>query len=196
MRATTVCCIGAIMLVAGCQKNNEPTPTDTGTATATGTAMAPKTGMESGSPAAEAPMAAQDFANKVSGSNLYEIEAAKIAKDKSKTDRIRDFADEMIDDHGEAQSELQAAVTAAGNGLRFDPKLDADQKSQLDALRKATADFDHVYVTQQRAAHEQALALVRDYAESGDVQQLRDTAKKASDMVAEHLQKAKELPSS
>ena len=197
MRATAVCCIGAMMLVTACQnQNKEPGAADTGTATPTGAAMSPEAGMETASPVAEAPMAAQDFVDTVSGSNLYETEAAKIAKDKSKSDKVRSFASEMIDDHGKAQSQLQSAVTTAGNALRFDPKLDADHKSQLDALRNAKADFDNVYVTQQRAAHEQALALLRDYAESGDVKPLREFAQETSEVVAKHLQKARDLPSS
>lgn len=196
MRATTVCCVGAMMLVAACQNNNEPGATDTGPATPTGTAVAPEAGMETASPGAEAPMAAQDFVDKVAGSNLYEIEAARIAKDKSKLDSVRSFANEMIDEHGKAQSQLQTAVASAGNGLRFDPKLDADQKAQLDALRNATADFDDVYVLQQRAAHEQALALLSGYSENGEVQSLREHARKTSEVVTKHLGKAKILPPS
>lgn len=196
MRATTVCCIGAIILVAACQDNtNEPGTTDTGTGTAaTGTALPPGAGMETASPVADAPAAAQDFVNKLAGSNLYEIEAAKLARAKSKSDQVRTFAASMIDEHGKAQSQLETAVTAAANGLRFEPRLDADQQSQIDALRNAGADFDSIYVRQQRTAHEQTLALVRGYAESGAVQALREHAQKASEVVTKHLQMANDLP--
>lgn len=194
MRATAVCCIGAIMLLAACENNNEPEATDTSPATAPGAAMAPGAETESAPPAPDAPVAAQGFVDKVAASNRYEIEAARIAKDKSKSEQVRDFAEAMIDEHGKAQSQLQAAVTAAGNGLKFDPKLNPDQQAQLDALRNAAAGFDDVYVGQQRTAHEQALSLLRDYAESGTVQPLREHAQQASTVVAKHLDEVKKLP--
>lgn len=193
MRATAVCCIGAIMLLAACENNNEPEATDTSPATAPGAAMAPGAETES-APPADASVAAQGFVDKVAASNRYEIEAARIAKDKSKSEQVRDFAEAMIDEHGKAQSQLQAAVTAAGNGLKFDPKLNPDQQAQLDALRNAAAGFDDVYVGQQRTAHEQALSLLRDYAESGTVQPLREHAQQASAVVAKHLDEVKKLP--
>lgn len=198
MRTVTLCYAGAAaMLVTACQGGDEPDTAREKTDNAA--IISPEAGLPDAGMSTLAPeqtsMPGRDFVDKVSASDLYEVEAGKIAVEKSNSDQIKRFANMMIEDHGKAGPRLKTVVSAAGDaGLRFDPKLDADQRSQLDTLRKIETDFDNVYVRQQRAAHEKALALLNAYATNGDVQPLREHARKTADVVAGHLKQANDLP--
>lgn len=135
----------------------------------------------------------QEFVDRVGASDLYEIEAARIAMDKAKSDDVREFASIMLHEHDQAQARLKTAVAEADMGLRYAPKLTPDQQAQLDALRSAGGDFDATYMRQQRAAHEKALAMLHGYAQVGEAQPLREHAQNASEIVAKHLTRAQLL---
>lgn len=135
----------------------------------------------------------QEFVDRASASDLFEIEAARIAMDKAASGEVREFASMLLHDHDEAQAQLKTAVGAAGMQLHYAPKLTADQESQLEALRKAGDDFDAVYLHQQTGAHEEALAMLHGYAQVGEAQPLREHAQTASESVAKHLNRAQQL---
>ena len=64
----------------------------------------------------------------------------------------------------------------------------------LDALKAAGPEqFDALYLSQQIPAHEQALAMLQGYAQSGDVAALKDHAAKTAPVVQKHLDRAREL---
>lgn len=129
----------------------------------------------------------QEFVDRAAASDLFEIEAARIAMDKAQSDDVRKFASMMLHDHDQAQAQLKTAVAAADMRLHYAPKLSTDQESQLEALREADGDFDAVYLRGQRAAHEEALALLHGYAQVGEAQPLRKHAQAASQTVTMHL---------
>jgi putative membrane protein len=64
----------------------------------------------------------------------------------------------------------------------------------MQELQQAPADgFDRVYMRQQVAAHEMALALHRNYAARGDTAALRTVAGAAVPVVQQHLTRAQQL---
>ena len=86
-----------------------------------------------------------------------------------------------------AAAKAQPAVTLA-------PALTPDQQAKLDALKAAGADFDKTYAEQQVAAHEQALAALRDQAANGSAEPLKGFAGEVAPVVEHHLETAKTLP--
>lgn len=58
---------------------------------------------------------AEDFVEQAAIGNLYEIEAARIALDRSRGERVREIAQKMIEDHRGLKHKLEAA-TAGGIG--------------------------------------------------------------------------------
>ncbi|MFC0103648.1 DUF4142 domain-containing protein [Sphingopyxis terrae] len=134
----------------------------------------------------------QIFVDRVGASNSYEIDAARIALERTRSNAIRDFANRMIRDHGSAADKLEAAVKAHGNGVTFRPRLSAQDEADLAALREAR-DFDGLYLDQQRRAHEKALALLRGYANGKDSGALRSFAAEAAEMVEAHFDAVGEL---
>ena len=63
----------------------------------------------------------------------------------------------------------------------------------LDALRDAGDNFDQVYLEQQAAAHEKALNMLRNYAESGDTPALQQFASQTAGVVEGHLEEVRQL---
>jgi putative membrane protein len=132
--------------------------------------------------------------NAVQG-NMYEIQAAQLAEQKSKTPAVQTFAKRMVKDHTALDKEMKPLITKAGQTPPTD--LDQRRKGMLDNLKAAdAASFDKTYADQQVAAHEETLTLMQGYAKDGPDAGLKGGAAKAVSTVQEHLAMAKKLQAS
>ena len=138
-------------------------------------------------------MTAQAFADAVAASDMYEIEAGRLAQDMGTSEEVRDFGAMMVEDHTTSTARLRAAA-AEVTGVTVNPQMTSVQQSNIEALRNAGDMFDSVYAPQQVAAHETALQLLRDYAVNGDSAPLRTFAGDTATAVEGHLASARELP--
>jgi putative membrane protein len=133
---------------------------------------------------------AQKFANDVGASDYYEIEAGKLAQEKAQAKGLKDFGKMMVEHHTASTGKLNAAGAKASPAITPNPALTAEQEANLAALRAADgAAFDAAYKAQQIAAHEKALAAVKEYAATGDVPELKKFAGDAEKIVQAHLTK-------
>ncbi|BBC74346.1 conserved hypothetical protein [Altererythrobacter sp. B11] len=179
--------VGALALAA-CGSNNDADdtamtdqPTD---AMATSTdAMAPA--------AATAPMP-QQFVDTAAASDTYEVEAAKLAQEHGSSQKVKDFAAQMVKDHTTSTENLRKAA-AEVQGVTVNPQMTPMQQQNLEELRGAGDDFDATYARQQVAAHQAALDALNGYAQGGDAQPLKDFAGKTAKVVEHHLEMAREL---
>ena len=125
--------------------------------------------------------------------DMYEIEAANIALQRSKNAQIKELATMIKTDHTKAAAEMKTAVASA-QGVQMPTKLDERRQGMLDNLKQAPADqFDAVWLTQQEAAHEEALTLHRTYADVGDVAPLKAHAAKSAPIIEKHLEHVRRL---
>jgi putative membrane protein len=132
------------------------------------------------------------FVDNVTQGNMYEIKAAQIAEQKSKSPDVKTFAKLMVTDHTAMANELKPLIAKAGKT----PAAALDQRRQglLDNLSAASAqDFDKTYIDQQVSAHEETLSLLKGYADNGDDAGLKAAAGKAAAKVQSHLDKAKAI---
>lgn len=136
----------------------------------------------------------QQFVEQVAASDLYEIEAAKLAEKNGKSQPTKDFAAMMIKDHTASTKKLTEAAAKADPKITATPALSAEQKAQIDALKGAGPDFDKRYAEQQVSAHDKALALLNTYSASGTDASLKAFATAAVPVVQGHAEKAKALP--
>ena len=144
--------------------------------------------------APEAVSPAQKFANDVGASDHYEIEAGKLAQEKAEAQNLKDFGKMMVEQHTASTEKLKAAGAKASPAITPQPELSVEQQANLAALRAAEgAAFDAAYKTQQIAAHEKALATVKDYAATGDVPELKAFARDVEKVVQAHLNRIKGL---
>lgn len=135
------------------------------------------------------------FVEKASWSNMYEIEASKLALERSKVQSVKDFAQMMIDDHSSALTELESLSNAA---MVTPPiAMDDDHKNKIESLRNAAVDdFDDMYIDQQTAAHDATLDLLQDFSANGQDAGLRSFAAKVAPTVEAHLTAVRALDKS
>ena len=136
----------------------------------------------------------QEFADKAAKSDAFEIAAAKLAKTNADSADVKKFAATMIEAHTGSTAKVKAAAAKATPEIKPDPTLTSDQQSKLDDLAKLKgADFDKAYVDGQISAHEDALSLMKDYADKGDTPSLKTAAGEIAPKVQDHLDMAKAL---
>jgi putative membrane protein len=190
VRLTTLAAVLAVSTsLAGCGDN---TTADNATTTApvetTAEGETPKAN-ESNTAADQGTI---DFIQKAGMSDMFEIEASKVALQRSQSKDVKSFAQMMIDAHT-ATSEAVKPIAAS---LQVSPpiQLDAEHQGMLEDLTKADAkDFDKKYLDQQTSAHSKALDLMKDYADDGDNADLKALAASTAPKVQEHLDQAKAL---
>lgn len=132
------------------------------------------------------------FVSNASQSDMYEIEAAKLAQTRSKNAGVVAFAKMMVVQHTAMTNQMKPLIMAANKT----PAATLDQRRQglLDNLKTATdAAFDKTYVDQQVAAHQEALTLMKGYAEHGDDAGLKGGAGKSVPKIESHLADAQKL---
>jgi len=137
---------------------------------------------------------APDYVKAAAISDMYEIEASKMALQRSQSAPIKKFAQQMIDAHTATTKGLKAALGKSGLDVTPPAAMDNRRQGMLDNLRTASAqDFDKAYVDQQTAAHREALTLHKSYADDGDNAALKAFAADTAPKVQQHLDMIKML---
>lgn len=140
---------------------------------------------------AAAPALAQTpatYVAKAGASDLYERTSSQLVLQSTKDAKIRDFATMMIRDHQKSTSDVKRAAAASRIAVPA-PKLEPAQAQMIAELRRATGtQRDRLYVTQQRTAHQQALALHGGYARSGTAAPLKTVAAATAPVVQHHIE--------
>jgi putative membrane protein len=153
-----------------------------------------QTGM-SGAAGATASSAALSAADKkaimdMGMANMAEVETGKLAVAKSQSADVKAFAQQMIDDHGKALTEVQALASA--KGVTLPTELDAKHKAMAAKLEKLSGDkFDKEYMKNAGVADHKTVhaKLTKDEkaAKDADVKAL---AGKMKPTVEQHLKSA------
>lgn len=181
--------------LAACQKKEEAAnPADPGTSNEAVNAAQDATSAAVGaaSSATVGQVSTDAFVTNAAISDMYEIQAGQIAQKKGQSAGVKDFGKMMVTEHTAMSNEMKPLVTAAGKTAPTG--LDERRKGLIDNLNAApAADFDKVYLSQQEAAHSEALSLMQGYADHGDDAGLKAAAAKAVPKVQAHLDKVKAL---
>ena len=130
---------------------------------------------------------ASDFVKAAGASDAYERQSSQLVLQTTKNAKVRDFATMMLKDHANSTQMVAKAAREAGV-TPTPPALTPDQAQMIAQLRGATgAARDRLYVTQQKTAHQKALALHQGYARGGDKTPLKAAAAKIAPVVEHHL---------
>ena len=129
-------------------------------------------------------MSAATYVARASAIDLFEIQSAELALQRSGRGNIREFASMMI----EAHKGTSAQLSLAGRRLNLLPSraLTPEFAAKLELLR-AAPDFDSFYKSQQEAVHREALAIHQAYALRGRSPTLRPVAAAAVPVIQRHL---------
>lgn len=146
-------------------------------------------------PALAAPMSAASYVAKAGAGDKFEIESSKLVLAETTNDKIKSFAQMMVDDHTKSTADVVAAAKA--DGMTPGPaKLMPNQTAMLAKLKTATgAKRDAMYEKQQLAAHQQALGVQKAYAASGTKPHLKAAATAIVPVVEQHITELKSMPS-
>lgn len=135
--------------------------------------------------------ASDDFVDAAAESGIAEVVAGNLAKEKSQDEKVRKFADTMVQEHTKKNQEL----TALAKRLNIDVP---DEAALTDKARKAILEmreesFDKAYINNQVDAHERAVALFKREAETSDKAELKAFAAETLPHLEKHLEDAKQL---
>lgn len=188
---------GAIILVAAlaaCSQKAQDTTTNAVTDIGSDIGNFADNTVDAASNALDPTPTGQAFADKAAKSDAFEIAAAKLAKTHSDSAGVKKFASAMIEGHTASTAKIKAAAAKAKPAIKPDATLTSDQQSTLDDLGKLKgSDFDKAYIDNQISAHEDALSLMKSYADKGDTPSLKTAAGEIAPVVQKHLDMAKAL---
>ncbi len=133
------------------------------------------------------------FVTKAAVSDLFEIQASKMAVDKS-SGATKEFATKMIADHEKTSSDLKALLKTKVPTAVAPPDVDKSHQKMLDKLASLSGDdFTKQYDKDQLSAHKSAVSLFERYAKSGDQPDLKAWAGETLPTLQDHLKMAKDL---
>src|SRR4030088_3363063 len=134
-----------------------------------------------------------DFVKEVAISDMFEIEASKLAQDKGNAPE-KSFASQMVTDHSKTSSELKGLVSSGKVKAELPAALDSSHQSKLDKLKSESGkDFSSDFDSIQVSAHKDAVSLFERYAKGGDNADLKNWAGKTLPTLKHHLEMAQNL---
>jgi putative membrane protein len=137
---------------------------------------------------------AKGFVEAAAFSDMYEVEAGKIARERAEDSSVKSFGAKMVAAHTETSHKLKAAVAKTHPEISPPINLDTRREGMIDELRGAKGDdFDGRYISQQIRAHKEALLLMNGYAKHGDTPAIRALAAKTAPVVQMHLDMAEKM---
>ena len=122
----------------------------------------------------------------------YEVTAANKVQLRSSDQQVKDIAQHLSEDHMKANSQL--TNLASRKGILNQVGLTETQINQLSQLDKLTGtDFDREYLSQQLAAHADAVTLFQSAASAASDRDIRDWASATLPTMQTHLDMVKSL---
>lgn len=120
---------------------------------------------------------------------MAEVAAGKMAQEKGRSDAVKTFAGQMVQDHGKANDEL--VQLASTKGVTPPAALDKRHQMMADHLSKLSgAAFDREYMKGMVADHKATVALFQKEASSGSSEEVKAWAAKMLPTLQGHLKMA------
>jgi putative membrane protein len=144
--------------------------------------------------AALATAAAREFLVMAASNGVFEVDAGRLALERSKDSEVRAFAERLVQDHTQANEQLK--VVAGRAGLADAPAgMVAMHRAQLESLRALDGRaFDREFAAQAGvAAHSEAVAIFERAAREVSIADVRAFAEAALPALREHLKAAHSL---
>ena len=137
----------------------------------------------------------QKFAADAAQDSMAEIELGQLALNKSDNAKVREFANQIIQDHSKANMQLQSIAKSGNIVLPSEPgeKL-AKPMNELSGLSGKS--FDRAYVENMTGDHAKAVKLFEQYQQHGSNKELRAFAEQTLPVLREHWQMAHTLEKS
>ncbi|MFN2453408.1 MAG: DUF4142 domain-containing protein [Pyrinomonadaceae bacterium] len=127
---------------------------------------------------------------------MAEVEAGRLALQRSSSDAVKQFAQQMIDDHTKANEELMQL--ASSKGMTPPTTLDAKHMAMMAKMQTLSgAEFDRAYIKQSGVKDHEKNAKVHERESTrGTDADLKAYAAKTLPIVQAHLQMARDMATS
>jgi putative membrane protein len=135
----------------------------------------------------------RDIMQDLAHAHHAELESARLALEKSKSERVRQFAQQMIDDHSQAQMDLQQLAQL--KGVKLPQEASLAHKALTTALRLLSGDvFDRQYMARMGINdNERTVELLQSAKKNARDTELRALLERQLAMVETHLMVARKL---
>lgn len=128
----------------------------------------------------------RSFLKKAAKAGAEEISISTIAAERSQNPQVKEYAQMIVSDHKDINSDLSSLASAKG------VELPAKQPDSDKWAKKSAEDFDKDYIKQMIDDHEDAVELFSKGAQSDD-SQIASFASKQLPVLQTHLSKAKDI---
>lgn len=132
-----------------------------------------------------------NFVDNAAEGGITEVEAGKLALEKSSSADVKTFAQHMVTDHTKANQELMTLAKKLDIQVPDDAALTDKAKKAILEMRDES--FDEAYANNQVAAHEKTVELFKKESTSSDNAELKAFATKTLPTLEAHLKAAKDL---
>jgi putative membrane protein len=132
------------------------------------------------------------FMMKAAQGGMAEVELGKMAVQKASSDRVKQFGQQMVDDHSRANDELKSL--AAGKGMTLPGAVDAKDKATIRRLEGLQGEaFDRAYMEDMVNDHQADIAEFQREADHGSDPEVKAWAAKTLPTLQHHLQMAQDV---
>ncbi len=133
------------------------------------------------------------FLENAAQGSFAEVEASKLALEKSESQDVKDFAQKMIDDHQKMLDRITALAKAKGQELPDGPSI--MQKTEITALKALSGGaFDAMYVNRIGvAAHESTVEMYEEANQETEDPEVKALIGELLPTLREHLEMAQAL---
>lgn len=138
------------------------------------------------------PTDAKGFMTKAAQSGMAEVEISRMAATKATNAEVKQFAQRMVQDHTNANTELKAL--AAKENVTLPTEVDAEHKEVMQKLNGLSgAEFDRAFMERQVEHHEKDVNLFQAQADKGEDAEGKAFAVKTLPTLKSHLEMARDL---
>ncbi|ADL01812.1 DUF4142 domain-containing protein [Brevundimonas subvibrioides] len=182
----------ALALLGACSQSDDPADAAAAAVNATQDAASVPVGQASA--ATLGANTAGGFVTALATSDMYELAAADIAEAKSTNAGVKELAGMIKTDHTASTAKLKTLAPTEAADTTLPTGMDERRQGLIDNLNAAApADFDRVFLTQQVAAHNEALTLLNGFKDHTETPGLAALATEVIPKVTMHRDRAQTM---
>jgi putative membrane protein len=152
-------------------------------------ALAAAAVLTAGSALAAVSAADKTFATEAAQGGMAEVQLGQLAVQKASSPQVKEFAQRMVTDHGQANQELMQI--AKQQGVVLPTQVDSKHRNDMDTLRGLNGpQFDAAYMRHMLQDHQKDISDFQKQAQSGSDPALKAFAQKQLPILQQHMQMA------
>ena len=133
-----------------------------------------------------------EFVTKAASGGMMEVELGKVAQEKAKSQRVKDFGNMMATDHNKANDDLKSI--ASSKNFTMPSAMLADHQKHVDELNKKSGeDFDKAYMKMMLDDHKKDVSEFKKISEKATDADIKSFAAKTLPVLEKHLDFAKAI---